>query len=1125
MVLSGPHRSRIEGVPGAVRALGVAAVLVATALSLSTPRAMAATEAHSFDATLSLTGGCTVESLDPVPDPGCPGGAHPPAGSFTAPKDIAIDSYGDIYVASFGNESANGREGRIDVFDSSGRFLTEIVDPNGPSNIAVDTAGNLYVYDFRVAVVLGEEEVHELVRYAPSTYDPGTGAISYGNSPTVVDGRPGNNANSLAVDQQDDHLFSFSGGHVIEYGSAAEGNPVVTEAIGAGELHNPWGTGLAVDAADGRIYVNDGNVVSAFELASPHARVETIERSATPAGGSFSFELSVAVDEGTGHVFVYDGGSTEAVYEFAEDGTYLSTISHGFRHNNGAGITVDNGADSPNGALDPSGRYLFVPSAGSKAGHAFAFSANPPECAPEVTAASSASITETEAELGGVVNPCHAASSYALEYTPAWSFEEVGFADAKVAGEGSLGSGGNPVEVEAAATGLEPGTAYRFRLVATNPVGTDEEEGSFATYPSTPVTSSCPNSAMRTGPSALLPDCRAYELVTPPMTNARSPIGVGHLGPIFSTLQAAPDGEAVSFDIEGGTVPGFAGTGSYAGDPYLATRAEGGWTTSYVGPSGAESPTVLPGGRSPDQGWSFWSTGKSEGSASVDESTETSYVRSPGGTFTPLGIGSLGIDPFVEGNLISTGGGHVIFSTTRLGGRDPVQLEPDAPPSGTAAIYDRTGAVTHVVSLLPGDVTPGAGEDAVYLGASRDGLGIAFTIEAPGFEEALYLRYADRDTFKIGRGVTFAGIAEGGGRIFYVEGGNLFAFDVGTEAVIPFTTSANVTVVNVSADGGTAFFVSPSALSKVANAVGQKPKAGRENLYRSEEGAISFIGTVTSRDVEGENGGNLAVGGLGLWTDAVGGTFGVDPSRSTPDGRSLLFESRAALGPYDPEGHAEVYLYDSVDGETSCLSCMPTEAPATGQADLESISQGQGEAEPFSSYALLENLDAGGRRAFFQSTEALVPGDTDGVQDVYEWEAGGVGSCGRPGGCVFLVSSGHSAHPNYLFAVSESGDDAFFISPDVLLASDAESTPSIYDARVGGGFAEATERQCEGEGCRPGLTPPPILPTPAVPAAGAKDNVTPKACPKGKKRVRKHGAARCVKRRTKHHKAAKRGGK
>jgi hypothetical protein len=1113
-------------------ALTVAGVLLACAMLARGGPAFGA-EARAFDATLSLTGDCTVESVDPVPDPGCPAGLHPPAGPFTVPKSIATDAYGDIYVASYGRETAYGREGRIDVFDATGNFITEVADPSGPTNLAVDGEGNLYVYDFRVPPSPTEAGIHEVVRYAPTTYEPQSGRIAYGSTPVLVDSHVGANSHALAVDQADGHLFGYDGGYVTEYGSAAEGNPVLDESLGAGELHSFWGTGLAVDAANGRVYVNDGHDVGVYELAAPHARVQTIERAATPAGGVFGTELSVAVDEASGRVFVYDGGSSEAIYEFAEGGGYLSTIAHGIQHTVGSGVTVDNGAHSPNGALNPGGRYLFVPSGGTKVGHAFAFSRVPAECAPVVTGASVEGIAEVEAELRGTVDPCHAATSYAFEYTPEWAYEEGGFAAARTVGGGTLAPGAGPTEVTAAVSGLEAGVAYRFRLRATNAIGVGEAAGGFSTYPASPVSSACPNSNLRVGPSALLPDCRAFELVTPAATNARAPLGVGHLGTYFATLQGAPDGGAVSFEIEGGTLPGVDGTGSYAGDPYLATRGAAGWSTSYTGPTGGEATVLLQGSNSPDQGWAFWSVGSMEGSAALGGGTGTLYVSTPGGASRLVGEGSLGIEPRPFGDLISTGGGHIVFSTRPFSGRPALQLEPDAPPTGTATIYDRVGDTTHVVSLLPGNVTPGAGEEAVFLGASRDGEGVAFTIASPAAEDALYLRYDDSETYEVGKGVTFEGIAEGGSRIFYLKGGSLFAFDAATEAVTPFATSGNVTVVNVSADGSTAFFVSPSVLSKVPNSAGQKAKAGVENLYRSEEGAISFIGAVTKRDVEGENGGNEVVDGLGLWSAAVGltssgppGRLGADPSRSTPDGRDLLFQSRAVLGGYDSGGHPEVYLYDSGDEEISCLSCKPTGAAATGEASLESVSQGQAEAQPFSSYALVENLTAGGRRAFFQSTEALVPSDTDGVQDVYEWEADGVGSCGRSGGCLYLVSSGHSALPNYLFAVSESGADAFFISPDILLGTDTESTPSIYDARVDGGFPEATAAECEGEGCRPGLTPAPALPAPAVPAAGADDNVAPRPCPKGKKRVKKHGVFRCVTRRPKHGKAhSKRGGK
>ena len=118
------------------------------------------------------------------------------------------------------------------------------------------------------------------------------------------------------------------------------------------------------------------------------------------------------------------------------------------------------------------------------------------------------------------------------------------------------------------------------------------------------------------------------------------------------------------------------------------------------------------------------------------------------------------------------------------------------------------------------------------------------------------------------------------------------------------------------------------------------------------------------------------------------------------------------------------------------------------------------------------------------------------------------------GGCLYLISSGRSDRDNFLYAQSEDGNDVFFASPDLLTGSDAGGTVSIYDARVGGGFAEPEAAVCEGEGCRPGLTPPPVLASPALPALGAEDDVKPakpKRCPKGKHKAKKHGKTVCVK--------------
>jgi len=1066
---------------------------------------------YTFDPQLSLTGNCVTSKVDPIPDPGCPGGDHPPSGAFSSPRSVATDSFGNIFVASWGNESSGGSEGRIDIFDPEGNFLTEILDPQGPRNLAVDSQGNLYVFD------LSPGEYGKLMLYSPSTYNPAAGEVEYGNAPVLIEEIPWFFA-GIAVNRDNDHLFVHRQFRVYEYGSEEEDNVLLDSEIGEG---NVAGTaqGLAVDAARDRLYVSSDNVVSIFDLNAPYNFLGTIDGTTTPAG-EFGSLITLAVDEATGDLFVFDGDRTNRVYQLTKDGEYVSTIEHDFQYVYGAEIGIDNGPSSPNAG------YLFVPSHPLGIGHSFAFGPPPPAFPPEVESIDYGEVSERDAVLEAEVASGNLKTTYSFQVTTQESFEREGFASASVAGGGEIAASAASVHVSAVAANLLPDTAYRFRVVATNEDGSDEAEGGFTTYPADSTQDACLNAAQRTGASALLPDCRAYELVSPADTNARSPLGVGYLGVYFATREASPTGDKVSFMIEGGSIPGSNATGSLGGDNYLSVRGPTGWNTSLAGPSGAESTGPLPGSTSPDQGYTFWvATG--EGSAVVDDQP-TQYVRYPDGHSALVGRGSLRTDPAAEGRLISQHGGHIVFVSSGRAGKTPVQLEPNAPPSGTQAIYDRTSdEVTHVISLLPGDKTPAAGQDALYVGASLDGEGVAFEIDG-----TLYLRHDNEETYEIDSGVDFAGVAEGGSRIFYMKAGDLFAFDLAKDEEIRFSQSGNVTPVNISADGSTAYFTSPGVLTGDQNPHGDSPVSGAQNLYLSRAGQISFVGTVTERDVIGEDSGNGQLDGLGLWMAAVGpgsaeapGRFGIDPSRTTPDGSVLLFESQASLTPYGSDGHTHVYRYDFLAGSLDCLSCNPTGAPSSGDASLQTVASSQGAPGPFGPFALVANLRADGRRAFFQSTEALVARDTDGLLDVYEWEAQGVGSCQRPRGCTYLISSGHSSRVEYLYAASDSGDDVFFLSSDLLLPSDSDETPSIYDARVGGGFSEATKADCEGESCRATSTSPPALPVARTPVVGANDNVRPKRCHKGKRRVVRRGKVRCVKKHRRHRNAdAKRGG-
>jgi hypothetical protein len=740
-----------------------------------------------------------------------------------------------------------------------------------------------------------------------------------------------------------------------------------------------------------------------------------------------------------------------------------------------------------------------------------------------VKSVSVAGVGESAAGLQAQINPGALVTTYSFEYiteqAAAKNEEEAvdPFTGAALAKEGQLPASELDKKVSASVTGLQTGTQYRFRVFATNleaspsDGGTDEAFGSFSTYPHTPVEPSpCGNALLRTGFSVLLPDCRAYELVTPPDTNGRAPIGTSREVNSFTNRQVSPGGEKFPFKVEGGTLPGSTGTGSQFGDPYVSSRTAGGWTTTYTGPSALEAPTIIPGSSSPDQGYSFWSAQGSMGSALIG-GEKTNYVRYPDGHSEPIGQGSLGtVDPTAVGQMIGEGGTHILFATGTLH-KPSVQLEPTAAPDGTRAIYDRTAdGTTHVVSLKPGNEPFGAGEDAFFQGSSLDGRGVAFRVGAK-----IFFRYDNAKTFEIGEGVEFAGFDEGGRRFFFVEGGDLKAFDAGTEEETLFAdTAAPVVPVYVAADGTAAYFVSETAVSGSGeNPEGDVAQAGEQNLYLSREGAIAFVATVTARDVEGEPGPTGSnIDGLGLLTEAAPapfpGRFGLVPARSTPDGGVLLFKSRAALGDYDPEGHAEIYRYDSAGDELQCVSCIATGAAASSDAGLQSENR-EGSAL-FFALAWPKNLRDDGRRAFFESSEALVPRDTDGLQDVYEWEDQGVGSCTRPEGCVYLISSPESVRKEYLWAVSDSGNDVFFLSSGLLVPADADETPSIYDARVGGGFPEAAASECQGEGCRPTLTPPPALPAISV-LGGGGDVPPPRHCPKGKHKVKRNGKVRCVK--------------
>jgi hypothetical protein len=342
--------------------------------------------------------------------------------------------------------------------------------------------------------------------------------------------------------------------------------------------------------------------------------------------------------------------------------------------------------------------------------------------------------------------------------------------------------------------------------------------------------------------------------------------------------------------------------------------------------------------------------------------------------------------------------------------------------------------------------------------------------------------------------------------VFYTEGGELYRFDTFTETRQALSSGAESIPggLGVSDDGSYAYFVASGVLAVNGNANGEEATKGAMNLYvwHEDPATTTFIARLLPTNLEGDESDWVSAN----WLTADRGPEG-KTSRVNPSGTALLFMSQASLTGYD-NGHRkssacsfgneqvpcqELFLYDATESLSSsnpvCVSCNPSGAVASAPARLS-----LGEAEvalpgPIWSSHLSRNLSAGGGRVFFETAESLVPGDTNGVTDVYEWEREGVGSC-PPGDdhCLYLISSG-TAHARSFFGdASASGDDVFFFTRQPLVGQDNDLNFDVYDARVGGGIPDQNPvvSHCEGEECAPS-------PSPAPPFAGPPGSSTPTA--------------------------------
>lgn len=340
-------------------------------------------------------------------------------------------------------------------------------------------------------------------------------------------------------------------------------------------------------------------------------------------------------------------------------------------------------------------------------------------------------------------------------------------------------------------------------------------------------------------------------------------------------------------------------------------------------------------------------------------------------------------------------------------------------------------------------------------------------------------------------------------------------------------------------DGAKIYFVAKGVLDGAPNQLGESAVSGQPNLYVWEQGAgVRFIATLSGEDRTD-------------WRLA-----GALTAAASPSGRYLGFMSQRSLTGYDnrdessAEAAQEVFRYDSASEQLECVSCNPSGArphsavpshayrafidpwelwtagpvAATLPEATQTTSLQGGGASLYRPRAVLDN-----GRVFFNAVDSLVPTDSNGQWDVYEYEPTGVGDCSASsggagvsrsaGGCVSLISSGTAEGEAAFFDASETGNDAFFWTPAQLSVFDEDHEVDIYDARVGGITAvRPLNAECLGEACQPAVQAPNDQ-TPSSATFQGPGNHKPSVqarCARNKRLVRRKGHTGCVSKRVRH---------
>jgi hypothetical protein len=591
-----------------------------------------------------------------------------------------------------------------------------------------------------------------------------------------------------------------------------------------------------------------------------------------------------------------------------------------------------------------------------------------------------------------------------------------------------------------------------------------------ALLPASAPAAGCPNEQLRAEDnSTLLPDCRAYEMVSPLDKNGGDVFGMA------ATVRSSTSGERVAYI----SLSAFGeASGSSTQNEYLSTRGSGGWSTQNINPIEEPESFIL------NAHYELFTNDLSAGvlqvHGAVEEGAPKEFVNlyrrdNLVGSYELMTAAAPAVNPgpFAFQHAVSASGDlrHVAFESVS-------KLTPDAPDDGGVKAYESVDGHLRLVGVMPnGEPAPShpgerdsliAGENGGFLepatshSVSADGSRVIFEVSP---ERSLFVRENGATTIAVSasqrtvadpngpKPTQFGGASADAKRIFFTsqesltnqsntgvadEGNDLYEYDLQSGVLSDLTPAGEVFgpgVIAMSEDASYVYFMTRAQL-----AAGGTP--GTQSIYLRHDGVTSFVASLP-------------------------GAAGLPPARVTPDGRHLLILTSLPLTSYENAGHVEGYLFDAPTGPLRCVSCNHAGTPATSDISLGSVES----LGIFPTSYLNRALSDDGSRVFFDTGDALVPQDTNGKRDVYEFEAGQ----------LHLISTGQGNYDAEFGDASPDGGNVMFLTRDQLVGQDGDNNIDLYDARIGGGLpngAAQTAPQCEGEACKPPQSAAPVLGVP-----------------------------------------------